>query len=69
MSGVGGQTFESEKLLLAQVQQLMNKVSKDRKALYGHLSAQGFEDNLRMREAHRTYLPTASDIITGGRNN
>ena len=69
MSGVGGQTFESEKLLLAQVQQLMNKVSKDRKALYGHLSAQGFEDNLRMMEAHRTYLPTASDIITGGRNN
>tara|TARA_R110002012_G_scaffold203135_1_gene372478 strand:+ start:4450 stop:6885 length:2436 start_codon:yes stop_codon:yes gene_type:complete len=67
MSGVGGQAFESEKKLLAQVQQLMNKVSKDRKALYGHLSAQGFEDNLRMMEAHRTYLPTASDIITGGR--
>jgi len=67
MSGVGGQAFESEKKLLAQVQQLMNKVGKDRKALYGHLAAQGFEDNLIMMEAHRTYLPTASDIITGGR--
>ena len=67
MSGVGGQAFESEKKLLAQVQQLMNKVSKDRKALYGHLAAQGFEGNLIMMEGFRTNDPTASDIITGGR--
>ena len=69
MRGVAGQTFSSEKKLLAQVQQLMNKVGKDRKALYGHLSAQGFEDNLRMMEGFRTYETNASDIITSGRNN